>query len=196
MVSSPESGAWPSRSRAGSVETSVPSDQESWPECDKDTEEHVSGADTDMDTSLSSNDSPVPPTSVLITSTPLQPSNKIMPRPPPMSFLFPSPDYASFPASRIPSRPYSSLSGSSASLASKPSSAAPSLPPKPASLTALVTKQQLPRTRSVSKSPASFHDYENYFFIWREQSKKNVWSLGGLMMPASCKMLEKRETER
>merc|ERR1712190_387564 len=107
-----------------------------WPELDKDTEEHVSGSE-DMDTSLSSNDSPTPP----ITSTPLSsnlsdPASRLhgthsdLPKPT-MSFLFPSPDYASFPNSFVPSRPYSSLSnsGSSLSLCSTKISVAPILPP-------------------------------------------------------------------
>ena len=146
--------------RAGSVESQQSStgssdnisDQERWGETDKDTEEHLASlaSNSDMDMSLSSNDSPTPPG--LITSTPLandRPvfrsrdlssqsraiNNNVMPRPPPMSFLFPSPDYASFPASLVPSRPYSSMSSSSAlSLSSKVSLKSslptPSLPPK------------------------------------------------------------------
>jgi len=136
---------------------------EAWPECDKDIEEHVSGSE-DMDTSLSSNDSPTPP----ITSTPLSsnlsdPASKLhgthnnLPKPT-MSFLFPSPDYASFPNSFVPSRPYSSLSnsGSSLSLCSTKISVAPILPPKPASLVSLFAK---------TNSSSTFHDYENYFYI-------------------------------
>ena len=192
--------------RAGSVESQQSStgssdnisDQESWGETDKDTEEHLASlaSNSDMDMSLSSNDSPTPPGPV-ITSTPLandRPvfrsrdissqsqvtarvtaiNNNVMPRPPPMSFLFPSPDYASFPASLVPSRPYSSMSSSSAlSLSSKVSVKSslppPSLPPKPASLGTLVGgSDQSIRGGfpSQSKSSAgSFHDYENYFFI-------------------------------
>ena len=134
---------------------------EPWPECDKDMSEHVSGSE-DMDTSISSNDSPTPP----ITSTPLS-SNlsdttsrlhgtlSNLPKPT-MSFLFPSPDYASFPNSSVPSRPYSSLSGSSLSLSSTKISVAPILPPKPASLVSLFSK---------TNSSSTFHDYENYFYI-------------------------------
>ena len=130
-----------------------------WPELDKDTEEHVSGSE-DMDTSLSSHDSPTPP----ITSTPLSdPASRLhgthsnLPKPT-MSFLFPSPDYASFPNSFVPSRPYSSLSnsGSSLSLCSTKISVAPILPPKPASLVSLFAK---------TNSASTFHDYENYFYI-------------------------------
>ena len=166
-----------SPSRAASVESRTSmtsSDQESWPECDKDTEEHISGGDTDMDTSISSNDSPIPPpppsVTSIITSTPLHESrnkSNTMPKPPPMSFLFPSPDYASFPNSLVPSRPYSSMSGSSVSLSStsKLSSnpSPPSLPPKPASLGTLVTGAD--KVSQSKPSPGSFHDYENYFFI-------------------------------
>ena len=157
---------------SGTSGTCSSSDQDSWPECDKDTEEHISGGDTDMDTSISSNDSPVPPSSTsIITSTPLHGSrpshagsNNNMPKPA-MSFLFPSPDYASFPNSLVPSRPYSSMSGSSVSLSSSSKSSmmpAPSLPPKPSSLGTLVSGSS---GLSQSKSSGSFHDYENYFFI-------------------------------
>ena len=131
---------------------------EPWPECDKDVEEHVSGSE-DMDTSLSSNDSPTPP----ITSTPLSsdPTSRLHGTPshlpkPTMSFLFPSPDYASFPNSFVPSRPYSSMSGSSLSLCSTKISVAPILPPKPTSLVSLFSK---------ANSSSTFHDYENYFYI-------------------------------
>ena len=195
--------------RAGSVESQQSStgssdnisDQESWGETDKDTEEHLASlaSNSDMDMSLSSNDSPTPPG--VITSTPLAPgagerpvfrhlsgpssssrvmptpvtasNNNVMPRPPPMSFLFPSPSYASFPASLVPSRPYSAMSGSSQlSLSSKVSVKSslppPSLPPKPASLSTLVVGGSDTAVRgfpSQSKSAGSFHDYENYFFI-------------------------------
>ena len=73
-------------------------DGESWGETDKDTEEHLASlaSNSDMDMSLSSNDSPTPPG--LITSTPLANERPvfrhlsgqsqtrvtaIMPRPPP-----------------------------------------------------------------------------------------------------------------
>ena len=173
----PRSPEW--NFRAASVESAtssgsdydrIQSETESWPECDKDTEEHISGADTDMDTSLSSNDSPIPPgPSNLVTSTPLsnqtstsrqRGTNNNMPKPA-MSFLFPSPDYASFPNSFVPSRPYSAMSGSTVSLGSSNKisvTVPPSLPPKPSSL---LTVGPSPK----SQSAGSFHDYENYFFI-------------------------------
>ena len=198
---------WPGykTGRAGSVESGQStgsseniSEGESWGETDKDTEEHLASlaSNSDMDMSLSSNDSPTPPG--VITSTPLAStnerpvfrhlgsqsqarvmptpvtaSNNNMPRPPPMSFLFPSPDYASFPASLVPSRPYSAMSGSSQlSLSSKVSVKSslppPSLPPKPASLATLVGGSDAAIRGgfpSQSKSAGSFHDYENYFFI-------------------------------
>ena len=154
---------------SGSDYDRVQSETESWPECDKDTEEHISGADTDMDTSLSSNDSPIPPPPSLVTSTPLsnqtstsrqRGTNNNMPKPA-MSFLFPSPDYASFPNSLVPSRPYSAMSGSTVSLSSNKISVTvpPSLPPKPSSLVTVVANTKAPQ------SAGSFHDYENYFFI-------------------------------
>ena len=159
-----------SSASSGSDYERVQSETESWPECDKDTEEHISGADTDMDTSLSSNDSPIPPgPSNLVTSTPLsnqtstsrqRGTNNNMPKPA-MSFLFPSPDYASFPNSFVPSRPYSAMSGSTVSLGSSNKisvTVPPSLPPKPSSL---LTVAPSPK----SQSAGSFHDYENYFFI-------------------------------
>ena len=187
---------WPgykSGHRAGSVESQqsgsssdLISDGESWGETDKDTEEHLASltSNSDMDMSLSSNDSPTPPG--LITSTPLANERPvfrhlsgqsqarvtaIMPRPPPMSFLFPSPDYASFPASLVPSRPYSAMSGASqlsSKVSVKSSLPPPSLPPKPASLASLVGGSDTAVIRgfpSQSKSAGSFHDYENYFFI-------------------------------
>ena len=196
----PGTGAqWPGykSGRAGSVESQqsgsssdIISDGESWGETDKDTEEHLASlaSNSDMDMSLSSNDSPTPPG--LVTSTPLANQRPVfrhlsgqsearvmpvtaisMPRPPPMSFLFPSPDYASFPASLVPSRPYSAMSGAS-QLSSKVSVRSslppPSLPPKPASLASLVGGSDTAAIRgfpSQSKSAGSFHDYENYFFI-------------------------------
>ena len=213
VVNSGHNGAvrpqWPGykSGRAGSVESQQSStgsrgsassdnisDQESWGETDKDTEEHLASlaSNSDMDMSLSSNDSPTPPG--LITSTPLANERPVfrhisgqsqprvmstpmtgaissMPRPPPMSFLFPSPDYASFPASLVPSRPYSAMSGSSqlsAKVSVKSSLPPPSLPPKPASLASLVGGSDTAVIRgfpSQSKSAGSFHDYENYFFI-------------------------------
>ena len=164
---------------SGSDYDRIQSETESWPECDKDTEEHISGAETDMDTSLSSNDSPIPPPPTLLTSTPLsnqtstsrqRGTNNNMPKPA-MSFLFPSPDYASFPNSFVPSRPYSSMSGSTASLGSTNTNkisvlVPPSLPPKPSSLITLVAAgQNKSKAKAKAQSPSSFHDYENYFFI-------------------------------
>lgn len=130
-------------------------EDESWPELDKDSEEHVSSGE-DMDTSLSSNDSPTPP----LTSTPLSLSTRISIKAQPlskptMSFLYPSPEYESFPHRLVPSRPYSSLSSSSQSL-SHTLAPAPSLPPKPTSLVSLFSK---------NSSSSGFHDYENYFYI-------------------------------
>lgn len=165
-AASVESGS--SEASSGSDYDRIQSESESWPECDKDTEEHISGGDTDMDTSLSSNDSPIPPPpSNLVTSTPLsnqtsrqRGTNNNLPKPA-MSFLFPSPDYASFPNSFVPSRPYSALSGSSVSLGASNKisvTVPPSLPPKPSSLLTLVATAK-------PQSPGSFHDYENYFFI-------------------------------
>ena len=175
-AASVESGA-----SSGSDYDRMTSETESWPECDKETEEHISGAETDMDTSLSSTDSPIPPPPLtLLTSTPLShPSsaparqrgtNNNLPKPA-MSFLFPSPDYASFPNSFVPSRPYSSMSGSTISLASANKISVvvpPSLPPKPSSLmTLMAAGNHKSRTKAKAKaqSPSSFHDYENYFFI-------------------------------
>ena len=163
---------------SGSDYDRIQSETESWPECDKDTEEHISGAETDMDTSLSSNDSPIPPPPhTLLTSTPLsnqtsasrqRGTNNNMPKPA-MSFLFPSPDYASFPNSFVPCRPYSSMSGSTISLGSTNKISVvvpPSLPPKPSSLTTLVTAgNNKCKAKAKAPSPSSFHDYENYFFI-------------------------------
>ena len=194
-VTESHSPAWPAHRtsewnfRAASVESGtssgsdydrIQSETESWPECDKDTEEHISGAETDMDTSLSSNDSPIPPPpSSLLTSTPLsnhpatsrqRGTNNNMPKPA-MSFLFPSPDYASFPNSFVPSRPYSSMSGSTISLASTNKISVvvpPSLPPKPSSLMALMAagnNKSRTKAKAKAQSPSSFHDYENYFFI-------------------------------
>ena len=193
----PVVAGWPGHKsgRAASVESQESSagssDQESWGETDKDTEEHLASlaSNSDMDMSVSSNDSPTPPG--LVTSTPLAaanerpsfrqlsqsesreiPVNNNMPRPPPMSFLFPSPDYASFPASLVPSRPYSSMSASSQlSISSKVSVRSslppPSLPPKPSTLGlgTLVGGSDTRGLCSQSKPPGSFHDYENYFFI-------------------------------
>ena len=150
---------------------------DSWPELDKDSgeehvsscgEEHVSSSGEEMDTSLSSNDSPIPP----LTSTPLCLQSRpiaarvgdgvvgpILPRyKPSMSFLFPSPDYDSFPSKCVPSRPYSSQSASSLS-----TSLAPSLPPKPASLASLFFKA--PNEASSSCSGPGPRVYENYFYI-------------------------------
>ena len=157
-------------------------EEESWPELDKEsTEEHVSSSEEhvssseehvssseDMDTSLSSNDSPTPP----LTSTPLArcqpPSTTPLCRAklhdhltplhkPSMSFLYPSPDYESFPTKAVPSRPYSSLSV-------LPRAPAPSLPPKPASLASLFTRSSS-LSSSNSTCSSGFHDYENYFYI-------------------------------
>ena len=131
-------------------------EDDSWPEVDKDSEEVVSSSGEDMDTSLSSNDSPTPP----LTSTPLC----LQPRPrppalplnkPTMSFLYPSPDYESFPNKLVPSRPYSSQSVSSL-VAGGP---APSLPPKPASLVSLFSKNE---STGGNLGPRV---YENYFYI-------------------------------
>lgn len=137
-------------------------EEDSWPELDKDSEEHVSSGE-DMDTSLSSNDSPTPP----LTSTPLcantrpfssRPPDQHLSAPKPtMSFLYPSPDYESFPHKSVPSRPYSSLSSSSVSLSHTTMAPAPSLPPKPASLASLFSRE--------SSESGGFHDYENYFYI-------------------------------
>ena len=151
-----------------------------WPELDKDSE--------DMDTSLSSNDSPTPP----LTSTPLAASAALLtaggkirqfgrsrpplppltelstpPQRPAMAFLYPSPDYATFPSRHIPCRPYSALSSSSSSschsLGAKTLLVAPHLPPKPASLAALFGGGQTGASSSSNNS--SSHDYENYFYI-------------------------------
>lgn len=86
-----------------------------------------------------------------------------------MSFLFPSPDYASFPATSVPSRPYSSLATSvlprppsTSSIYSTSSkglriSVAPLVPPKPTSLVNLFSAK--------NTSSSVCHDYENYFYI-------------------------------
>jgi hypothetical protein len=190
-------GSSSSSSRGSSLE-------EAWPELDKDSEEQVSCSSSsaeDMDTSLSSNDSPTPP----MTSTPLAaattafasktggsgrifgvrgcaaPSPFLLPpvmadpaavgstppARPSMAFLFPSPDYATFPSRHIPCRPYSALSTTSSSSCqslrsgSHAPSHAPSLPPKPASLAALFSGGG----QSSSGGNSSCHDYENYFYI-------------------------------
>jgi len=194
---------WPGAYRAGSVESegtstgssssssfpssSPPSEPRSspWPEVDKDSEElrTASSGPEDMDTSLSSSDSPTPPA---LTSTPLHPTTLTstplhtttrQARPhgvsrPSMSFFFPSPDYASFPTTSIPSRPYSSLTTtrlplppSTSSIYSTSSlglriSVAPMVPPKPTSLVNLFST----KTSSHNISNIS-NDYENYFYI-------------------------------
>jgi len=86
-----------------------------------------------------------------------------------MSFLFPSPDYASFPATSVPSRPYSSLAApvlprppSTSSIYSTSSmglriSVAPLVPPKPTSLVNIFSAK--------TTSSSACHDYENYFYI-------------------------------
>ena len=135
-----------------------------WGELDKDSSEEQVSSSEDMDTSLSSNDSPTPPlhSLPLSTSTPLAPTRtkalSTPPSKPSMSFLYPSPDYESFPSKSIPSRPYSSLSTSSL-ISSTPQVVAPSLPPKPSSLASLFSRP------SSSGSSSGFHDYENYFYI-------------------------------
>lgn len=146
-------------------------------ECEKASDE---AASSDMDTSISSNDSPTPPS----TSTPLSSgssssssppvslsasstgSAKSLPKPLP-SFLFPSPDYASFPgpltstpySAKPPSTPQSlsslSSTSSSLSLSSFELTVVPMLPPKPASLAALFARP----------ASTSYADYENYFYI-------------------------------
>jgi len=150
-------------------------EEEPWPELDKDSEEHISSSE-DMDTSLSSNGSPTPPppgmtsTPVCASDTSRRRSNK-----PAMCFLYPSPDYASFPnhqtSSTPVSRPYSSLSVSCASLGPvnqettvTATATTPCLPPKPAA--GIVQVSIFPKNgTSPSTGSSGFHDYENYFYI-------------------------------
>ena len=161
--------------RSGSVESgssglSSGAESEAWPELDKEEEQLLA---SDMDTSLSSHSSPSPPPPPpqVLTSTPLHPAhrprlnisnnisnnNSSSSSKPAMSFLFPSPDYASFPGPLPPCRPYSSA----------PSPApgpAPSLPPKPVSLVAGVQVAGA-GAKCGAAAGSSCHDYENYFFI-------------------------------
>ena len=187
-VESEEASSSSSSASASSSTSSFPSPSPSseprsspWPEVDKDSEElrTSSSGPEDMDTSLSSSDSPTPPA---LTSTPLaHPVTGRTARPhaplpsssqsqkPSMSFLFPSPDYASFPATSVPSRPYSSLAASvlprppsTSSIYSTSSmglriSVAPLVPPKPTSLVNLFSAK--------NTSSSMCHDYENYFYI-------------------------------
>ena len=185
--SSASASSFPSSSTSSFPSSSPSSEPRTspWPEVDKDSEElrTSSSGPEDMDTSLSSSDSPTPP---VLTSTPLQPQTTSRPaRPhaplqaslppsqnrPAMSFLFPSPDYASFPAASVPSRPYSSLAApvlprppSTSSIYSTSSmglriSVAPLVPPKPTSLVNIFS------AKTTSSSSSACHDYENYFYI-------------------------------
>jgi len=186
-VESEEASSSSSSSSSSASASSFPSSSPSseprsspWPEVDKDSEElrTSSSGPEDMDTSLSSSDSPTPP---VLTSTPLAPTltcrtaRSHAPLPasqsqrPAMSFLFPSPDYASFPATSVPSRPYSSLAApvlprppSTSSIYSTSSmglriSVAPLVPPKPTSLVNIFSAK--------TTSSSACHDYENYFYI-------------------------------
>lgn len=180
--SSASASSFPSSSTSSFPSSSPSSEPRSspWPEVDKDSEElrTSSSGPEDMDTSLSSSDSPTPP---VLTSTPLAPTltcrtaRSHAPLPasqsqrPAMSFLFPSPDYASFPATSVPSRPYSSLAApvlprppSTSSIYSTSSmglriSVAPLVPPKPTSLVNIFSAK--------TTSSSACHDYENYFYI-------------------------------
>ena len=180
--SSASASSFPSSSTSSFPSSSPSSEPRSspWPEVDKDSEElrTSSSGPEDMDTSLSSSDSPTPP---ILTSTPLAPTltcrtaRSHAPLPasqsqrPAMSFLFPSPDYASFPATSVPSRPYSSLAApvlprppSTSSIYSTSSmglriSVAPLVPPKPTSLVNIFSAK--------TTSSSACHDYENYFYI-------------------------------
>ena len=185
--SSASASSFPSSSSSSFPSSSPSSEPRSspWPEVDKDSEElrTSSSGPEDMDTSLSSSDSPTPP---VLTSTPLAPlpvtcrtARPHAPLPatgqlssrPAMSFLFPSPDYASFPtAASVPSRPYSSLAApvlprppSTSSIYSTSSmglriSVAPLVPPKPTTLVNIFSAKS-------TTSSSACHDYENYFYI-------------------------------
>jgi len=151
---------------------------------DKGSEEAVS---SDMDTSISSNDSPTPPStqtplsSVSSTSPPQSLSlssissisctgalsaDKGLPKPLP-SFLFPSPAYASF-SGPLTSTPYSSKPPSTPQSMSSLSSTSSSLSLSSFELTVVPMLPPKPTSlASLFARPAStsYADYENYFYI-------------------------------
>ena len=122
------------RGERWSCKTDVWGESESWPECNKGSEEHH--VTDDMDTSVSSNGSPTPPsTSSPLSSgssssssssppSPISPCTTILPKPPGPdkqhtlpkphlpTFFFPSPDLSSFSSHPLTSTPHSSSSPS------------------------------------------------------------------------------------